>query len=106
MRGNMVGIPIFSCTLSLLIFCLGCGGKGASTTTGELPPPPAVNLAIMPSGWTDRQQFLSIWNKDCGLIVVGGNSKNQPEWSNFVVDPFTFPPKQTYRKQNIPIRCH
>lgn len=32
----------------------------------------------------DRQSFVSLYHDDCGLIVGGGNSKNQPEWSNFV----------------------
>lgn len=31
----------------------------------------------------DRQAFVSVWNKASGLIVGGGNSKDQPEWSNF-----------------------
>ena len=39
----------------------------------------------------DRQQFLSIWHKDSGLIVGGGNSKNQPEWSNFMVEDVYVP---------------
>lgn len=39
----------------------------------------------------DRQQFLSIWHKGCGLIVGGGNSKHQPEWSNFVVEDVYIP---------------
>jgi len=33
----------------------------------------------------DRQDFVSVWNERTGLIVGGGNSKNQPEWSTFVV---------------------
>jgi len=52
MARNMVGTSIFLCILSLLIFAFGCGGKGASTTLGNLPPPPDINLE-MPSGWTD-----------------------------------------------------
>jgi len=31
----------------------------------------------------DRQAFVSVWNKAAGLIIGGGNSKDQPEWSNF-----------------------
>ena len=34
----------------------------------------------------DRQSFLSLWHEDCGLIIGGGNSKEQPEWSSFVAD--------------------
>jgi hypothetical protein len=33
----------------------------------------------------DRQSFLSVWNERTGLIVGGGNSKHQPEWSTFAV---------------------
>jgi len=32
----------------------------------------------------DRQNFISVWNEQVGLIISGGNSKAQPEWSNFV----------------------
>ncbi len=32
----------------------------------------------------DRQQFLSLWHEDAGLLIGGGNSRNQPEWSSFV----------------------
>lgn len=34
----------------------------------------------------ERQHFVSVWNEDTGLIVGGGNSRNQPAWSNFVLD--------------------
>jgi len=33
----------------------------------------------------DRQNFVSIWHEHTGLVVGGGNSKNQPEWSSFSV---------------------
>jgi len=33
----------------------------------------------------DRQHFVSLYHDVCGLIVGGGNSKDQPAWSNFVV---------------------
>jgi hypothetical protein len=32
----------------------------------------------------DRQNFVSIWHDQVGLIVGGGNSKQQIEWSNFI----------------------
>ena len=32
----------------------------------------------------DRQNFVSVWNDQVGLIITGGNSKSQPEWSNFI----------------------
>lgn len=31
----------------------------------------------------DRQSFIGIWQEKSGLIVGGGNSKEQPEWSTF-----------------------
>lgn len=41
-----------------------------------------------PSRWIqDRQNFLSIFHKDVGLIVGGGNTKLQPRWSTFAVGP-------------------
>ncbi len=47
---------------------------------GGFIAPPAENRWGM-----DRQSFLSIWNQGPRLIVGGGNSKDQPEWSNFVL---------------------
>ena len=39
-----------------------------------------------PNRWgMDRQNYLSLWHEASGLIIGGGNSKNQPGWSNFVV---------------------
>jgi len=32
----------------------------------------------------DRQSFCSVWHEHTGLIVGGGNSRAQPEWSTFV----------------------
>jgi hypothetical protein len=32
----------------------------------------------------DRQNFISIWHDQVGLIISGENSKGQPEWSNFI----------------------
>jgi hypothetical protein len=34
----------------------------------------------------DRQAFLSLWHDRFGLILGGGNSKDQTEWSSFVAD--------------------
>jgi hypothetical protein len=31
----------------------------------------------------DRQSFIGVWHEKTRLIVGGGNSKNQPEWSTF-----------------------
>jgi hypothetical protein len=33
----------------------------------------------------DRQSFVSLYHDDVGLLVGGGNSKDQPAWSNFLV---------------------
>ena len=33
----------------------------------------------------DRQNFVSVWNERSGLIIGGGNSKDQPIWSTFTV---------------------
>ena len=33
----------------------------------------------------DRQQFLSVWRRGRGLLIGGGNSKSQLEWSTFAV---------------------
>jgi hypothetical protein len=32
----------------------------------------------------DRQNFVSVWHENVGLIVGGGNSKGQSDWSNFI----------------------
>jgi hypothetical protein len=32
----------------------------------------------------DRQNFVSVWHEGVGLIIGGGNSKGQSEWSNFI----------------------
>ncbi len=32
----------------------------------------------------DRQNFISVWHEQLGLIIGGGNSKAQAEWSNFI----------------------
>jgi hypothetical protein len=32
----------------------------------------------------DRQNFVSIWHEGVGLIIGGGNSKGQSEWSSFI----------------------
>jgi hypothetical protein len=34
----------------------------------------------------DRQAFVSLWHQEAGLVVGGGNSKDQPEWSTFVAE--------------------
>lgn len=37
------------------------------------------------SRWAlDRQNFISVWHDQLGLLISGGNSKRQSDWSNFV----------------------
>lgn len=46
----------------------------------------AYTAPIVKSRWTqDRQNFLSIYHDQVGLILGGGNTKLQPAWSNFTV---------------------
>ncbi len=41
----------------------------------------------VPTRWgQDRQCFLSLWHDELGLVLGGGNSKDQPEWSSFAAD--------------------
>jgi hypothetical protein len=41
----------------------------------------------VPDRWgQDRQAFLSLWHDGLGLLLGGGNSKDQPEWSSFVAE--------------------
>ena len=47
----------------------------------------AFTCPPVPSRWgQDRQAFLSLWHDRVGLILGGGNSKDQAEWSSFVAD--------------------
>jgi len=41
----------------------------------------------------DRQAFLSLWHDGPGLLLGGGNSKNQAEWASFVADGRFVPDK-------------
>ena len=41
----------------------------------------------------DRQAFLSLWHDRSGLVLGGGNSKDQAEWSSFVADGRFLPEK-------------
>ncbi|NPV09671.1 MAG: hypothetical protein HPY83_17145 [Anaerolineae bacterium] len=54
-------------------------GDGWFYCLSGIVTPPADNRWGM-----DRQAFISVWNQGPRLIVGGGNSKDQPEWSNFV----------------------
>ena len=41
----------------------------------------------------DRQSFLSLWHDRFGLVLGGGNSKDQADWSSFVADGRFLPDK-------------
>jgi hypothetical protein len=42
---------------------------------------------MVESRWgQDRQSFVGVWNAANGLIIGGGNSKQQPEWSTFEIN--------------------
>ena len=41
----------------------------------------------------DRQAFVSLWRDGQGLVLGGGNSKDQAEWSTFVADGRLLPDK-------------
>ena len=51
----------------------------------------------------DRQNFISIFNEEYGLVVGGGNSKDQPEWSSFLLssDPTAIPDDARYIKADM-----
>ena len=47
----------------------------------------AFTCSPVSSRWgQDRQAFLSLWHDTQGLLLGGGNSKDQPEWATFVAD--------------------
>lgn len=52
----------------------------------------------------DRQNFFSIWRRDRGLVVGGGNTKGQPLWSSFVVGTGNGPESSVFR--SIPLQGH
>ncbi|MBT3271884.1 MAG: hypothetical protein HN368_01920 [Spirochaetales bacterium] len=51
-----------------------------SCVSGFVTPPVAERWGL------DRQNYFSLWQNNRGLIVGGGNSKDQPEWSTFSID--------------------
>ncbi len=45
----------------------------------------AYTCPPVPSRWgQDRQSFVSLWHQRVGLVIGGGNSQEQPDWSTFV----------------------
>ncbi len=54
----------------------------------------AFTCSPVASRWgQDRQAFLSLWHERFGLVLGGGNSKDQAEWSSFVADGRFVPDK-------------
>ena len=52
----------------------------------------AITVEPTDNRWgMDRQSFVSLFRDGRGLIVGGGNSKEQPGWSNFVVGDLSLP---------------
>ena len=48
--------------------------------------------AFVQSRWgQDRQAYLSLWHDDVGLVLGGGNSKDQADWSSFVANGMLMP---------------
>lgn len=41
----------------------------------------------------DRQAYLSLWHDDVGLLLGGGNSKDQADWSSFIANGRLMPDK-------------
>jgi len=53
--------------------------------------PAKIQSELSNNRWIqDRSNFVSIWYKLCGLIIGGGNSKEQPTWANFSLWKGTF----------------
>ncbi len=47
---------------------------------------PVYTVPIPQNRWgQDRQNFISVYHDEAGVIVVGGNTKLQPLWSTFTV---------------------
>lgn len=65
-------------------------------TSGFLTPP-------VESRWgLDRQAFCSVWHEKTGLIIGGGNAKDQPAFSNFVLSDTPFPPSEQGEPGTVP----
>ncbi len=70
-------------------FVLTEGGVDLAATHGIGPWLVCLSAYVTPvstSRWIqDRQNFVSIYHEQLGLILGGGNTKLQPGWSNFTV---------------------
>ncbi len=71
------------------LFVLREGGEGRAATLRHGPwfvCVSAYHAPIPRSRWIqDRQNLVSIYHDEVGLILGGGNTKLQPAWSNFTV---------------------
>lgn len=54
----------------------------------------------------DRQSFVGLYHDDCGLIVGGGNSREQPAWSNFVVGDSYLPKEARLIPGGVELEYH
>jgi len=55
--------------------------------SGYVTPPAHIHEHLLSRWIMDRQQHVSVWHEDFGLVIGGGNSLGQPERSTFVVCP-------------------
>ncbi len=64
----------------------------------------AYHTPVIGNRWIqDRQNFVSVYHDDAGVIVGGGNTKLQPLWSTFSVgDPLLLPNKRQEKPNFIP----
>jgi hypothetical protein len=62
----------------------------------------ALTASLRESRWIqDRQNFVSVYHDNTGLIVGGGNTKLQPSWSNFTLGDLNL-----WQPSPIPQRAH
>ncbi len=70
-------------------FVLSEGGVDLAATQRRGPWFVCLSAYVTPvskSRWIqDRQNFVSVYHEELGLLVGGGNTKLQPGWSNFTV---------------------
>jgi hypothetical protein len=64
----------------------------------------AYHTPVVTNRWIqDRQNFVSLYHDDAGLIVGGGNTKLQPLWSTFSIgDPALLPNKLEEKPNFLP----
>ena len=60
-------------------------GPWSVCLSGYLTPTEELPLSSRVRWHKDRQNYVGIWHRDVGLVVGGGSSKKQPEFSTFEV---------------------